>query len=66
MNAGEQETPSTVRQVHHQRGHGWLNALSPKFFWLTLRTRWENIEANRLHVSCATGSLVRIPAMRRN
>jgi hypothetical protein len=21
MNAGEQETPSTVRQVHHQRGH---------------------------------------------
>ena len=43
-----------------------VNAMSPRFFWLTLRTRWENIEANRLHMYCATGSLVRIPAMRRN
>ena len=27
-----------------------VNAMSRRFFWLTLRTRWENIEANRLHM----------------
>ena len=49
MNAGEQETPPTVRRVHHQCGHIRERYVS-EIFWLTLRVRLAKLNTAQLRL----------------